>query len=58
MDQLKIAALGLIDLTAVLAQTAAIPQIVKFSSAAENALDEVQETAFAIITSLLHSKLP
>lgn len=30
----------------------------KFSSQAESALDEVQETAFAIVTSLLYSKLP
>lgn len=42
----------------VLVQTEAIPQLVKFSSQAESALDEIQETAFAIITSLLYSKLP
>ena len=38
--------------------TQPIPYLSRVSSAAENAFDELQETSFAIITSLLFSHLP
>jgi len=41
LDQVKTAALALIDLPYILAQTEPLPQLLKFSSQAESALDEV-----------------
>lgn len=58
IDQVKLACLSLINLEHVLALTEPLPQLASFSSQAEDMLDDLQESAFAIVTSLLFSKLP
>ena len=55
---LRIDSLQLISLPLLLANTEPLPQLSGFSSQAETYLDEIQETAFSIITSLLYSSLP
>ena len=55
---LRIDSLQLISLPLLLANTEPLPQLSGFSSQAETWLDEIQETSFSIITSLLYSKLP
>lgn len=55
---LRINSLQLISLPLLLANTEPLPQLSGFSSQAETWLDEIQETSFSIITSLLYSNLP
>lgn len=57
-NHLKVQALQLINLQHVLAMTEPLPQLSGFSTQAETCLEEIQESAFSIVTSLLFSSLP
>ncbi len=50
--------LRLINIDLLIELTTPIPHLSAFARVAEDAFDELQETAFAILTSLLFSKLP
>lgn len=58
IDQLKLNSLQLINIHLLIELTTPIPHLSAFARVAEDAFDELQETAFAILTSLLFSKLP
>lgn len=58
IDQLKMQSLRLLNLDLLIELTTPIPHLSAFARVAEDAFDELQETAFAILTSLLFSKLP
>lgn len=58
IDQLKLQSLRLLNLDLLIELTTPIPHLSAFARVAEDAFDELQETAFAILTSLLFSKLP
>ena len=53
IDQLKLQCLSMVNVAQVIERMEAIPQLIGFSSQASDTIDELQEAAFGIITTLM-----
>lgn len=57
IEKLKVQCLNILNIAQIIERTEAIPQLIGFSSKADSTIDELQESAFSILTTLLYSSI-
>lgn len=57
IEKLKVQCLNMLNIAQIIERTEAIPQLIGFSSKADSTIDELQESAFSILTTLLYSSI-